>query len=263
MRSFSSEGILVVPGAGDVLRTLAQRGPAYIISTSYCQYVHAVCDAIGFPPKQTFCTRVDLDDYAIPESEIETVQTLARRILDRGPIDIPTGSDGLGDLCPTDQDTVGDLDDVFWETLPDLSVYSVVEEVRPVGGPEKANSIVRAADVEKVPPSEVVYVGDSITDVEAFRMVRREGGLAVSFNGNRWAVEEADIAIISPNADPLLPLVNAFLEGGWAGVEGKDWSGGVEGAESAWVAEGDIEPVVARSEIVRKQVRGTEIGRLG
>jgi energy-converting hydrogenase A subunit R len=263
MRSFSKEDILVVPGADRVLRGIAELGPAYIISTSYCQYVHAVCEAIGFPVTQTFCTRVDLDDFGIPLSEVKAVQSLVGRVLDRDPIDIPHGATGPDDLTPADQVTIMDLDTIFWDELPALSVYGIVEEVRPVGGPEKAVSIRRAADREGVDLSNVIYVGDSITDVEAFRTVRREGGLAVSFNGNRWAVKEADLAIVSPRADPVLPLAEAFLAGGRASVEGRDWTGGAEDTLSAWLGEADFEMVVETSERVRKEVRGSVIGGLG
>jgi len=263
MREFSAEGILMVPGADEVLRGIAELGPAYIISTSYCQYVRAVCGAIGFPPSQTFCTKVDLSDFDIPESEVEAVRRKAGRILARAPIDIPAGAQGIDDLSPEDQATVEDLDVLFWEELPELSVYMVVEEVRPVGGPEKATSIRRAADLEGVTMDQVMYVGDSITDVDAFRTVRREGGLAVSFNGNRWAVEEADLAIVAPRADPVLPLATAFLEGGRDSVAGRNWSGGTGDTIAVWMADADVEEVVSRSEAERKQVRGEEIGRLG
>ena len=106
------------------------------------------------------------------------------RVIERPPIVIPPGAMGPDDLSPEDQETVADLDALFWEDLPDLSVYEIVEEVRPVGGLEKATSIRRAAEREGVPMDQVMYVGDSITDVDAFRTVRDEGGLAVSFNGN-------------------------------------------------------------------------------
>ncbi len=263
MMEFSGEGILMVPGAGEVLRGIAELGPAYIISTSYCQYVRAVCGAIGFPPSQSFCTKVDLSDFDIPESEVEAVRKQVGRVLARDPIDIPAGAQGIDDLSPEDQTTVEDLDVLFWEELPELSVYMVVEEVRPVGGPEKAASIRRAAELEGVPMDQVMYVGDSITDVDAFRTVRREGGLVVSFNGNRWAVEEADLAIVSPRADPVLPLATAFMEGGRDSVVSRNWSGGTGDTIAVWMAEADLEEVVSRSEALRKLVRGEEIGRLG
>jgi predicted HAD superfamily phosphohydrolase len=263
MSSFSAEGILVVPGAGEVLGNIAKLGPAYIISTSYCQYVHAVCAAIDFPKAQTFCTRVNLDDYGIPDDEVTQVRRLASRVLARDPIEIPAVASSLEDLSEADQATVADLDEVFWDLLPELSVYSIVEEVSPVGGPEKASSIARATRREEVPMDQVMYVGDSITDVDAFRTVRREGGLAVSFNGNRWAVEEADMALVCPRAEPVLPLAKAFLEGGREAVVDRDWAEGFKGCACDWLGGGDIEAVVTASERMRKEVRGEDIGRLG
>jgi predicted HAD superfamily phosphohydrolase len=263
MVSFSAEGILVVPGAGEALNAIANEGPAYIISTSYCQYVHAVCAAIGFPAFQTFCTRVNLEDYGIPDDEVAQVRRLASRVMTRDPIEIPALASGPEDLSEEDQATVSDLDEVFWDLLPELSVYSIVEEVRPVGGPEKASSIGKAARHEDVAMDQVIYLGDSITDVDAFRTLRRDGGLAVSFNGNRWAVEEADLAIVSPRAEPILPMAKAFMKGGRSAVEGIDWAKGFPGAMAVWLEEGDIEEVVEASERVRKEVRGEQIGRLG
>ncbi|NIP35391.1 MAG: hypothetical protein GWN18_10560, partial [Thermoplasmata archaeon] len=156
MASFSSRGILVVPDAGEVLHEIAAEGPAYIISTSYCQYVHAVCSAIGFPRAQTFCTRVNLSDYAIPDGEVAQVKRLAARVLARDPIEIPALASGPEDLSSEDQATVADLDEIFWDLMPELSVYSIVEEVSPVGGPEKATSIERAARKEDVAMNQVV-----------------------------------------------------------------------------------------------------------
>jgi predicted HAD superfamily phosphohydrolase len=222
-----------------------------------------VCDAIDFPRDQTFCTRVNLEDFAIPDGEVAQVKRLASRVLARDPIEIPALASSLEDLSRHDRDTVTDLDEVFWDLLPELSVYSIVEEVSPVGGPEKAASIRKAAKQRDVSLDQVIYVGDSITDVEAFRTVRAAGGLAVSFNGNRWAVEEADLVIVSPRADPVLPMASAFLEGGRQAVEGRDWAQDHPDCRAEWMVDGDIEDVVAASEQMRKEVRGQVIGGLG
>ncbi|MCK5415408.1 MAG: hypothetical protein KAJ35_08500, partial [Thermoplasmata archaeon] len=78
-----------------------------------------------------------------------------------------------------------------------------------------------------------------------------------------WAVEEADLAMICPRAEPILALATAFLEGGRDTVEGRDWAKGFPGCTSEWLENGDIEEVVTASESMRKKVRGDEIGRLG
>jgi energy-converting hydrogenase A subunit R len=56
-----------------------------------------------------------------------------------------------------------------------------------------------------------MYVGDSITDDEAFRLVERKGGLTVSFNGNQYAVKNAEIAVLSENSIVTAVIADAFL----------------------------------------------------
>ncbi len=56
-----------------------------------------------------------------------------------------------------------------------------------------------------------MYVGDSITDDEAFRLVERKGGLTVSFNGNQYAVKNAEIAVLSENSIVTAVIAEVFL----------------------------------------------------
>jgi len=56
----------------------------------------------------------------------------------------------------------------------------------------------------------VMYVGDSITDVPPFQLVRKNGGLTVSFNGNAYAIREAEIAVLSGNTIVTSVLAEVF-----------------------------------------------------
>ncbi len=68
-----------------------------------------------------------------------------------------------------------------------------------VGGEQKAEAIRDAVKRLSAKLADVMYVGDSITDVEAFKLVRANGGLTVSFNGNSYAVKNAEVAVLSEN----------------------------------------------------------------
>jgi energy-converting hydrogenase A subunit R len=59
-----------------------------------------------------------------------------------------------------------------------------------------------------------MYVGDSITDVEAFQLVRDNDGLTVSFNGNNYAVRNAEIAILSENNIVTAVIADVFCRQG-------------------------------------------------
>jgi energy-converting hydrogenase A subunit R len=89
------------------------------------------------------------------------------------------------------------LDEIFWQEIPKMTVGKVLTEVRTVGGEQKAEAILDATNKLGTKISEVMYIGDSITDIEAFKLVRKFGGLAVSFNGNGYAVRNADVAVMA------------------------------------------------------------------
>ena len=80
-----------------------------------------------------------------------------------------------------------------------MGLGRVFSDVTTVGGSQKAAAIEDAVEGLGAQLSDVMYVGDSITDVEAFQLVRDNGGLTVSFNGNNYAVRNAEIAVLSEN----------------------------------------------------------------
>jgi len=55
-----------------------------------------------------------------------------------------------------------------------------------------------------------MYIGDSITDTLALRYLRENNGLAISFNGNEYAIKEAEIAVISDNTVITSLLADIF-----------------------------------------------------
>ncbi|MGD0998439.1 MAG: hypothetical protein ABR941_09020 [Thermoleophilia bacterium] len=70
----------------------------------------------------------------------------------------------------------------------------------------------------RVALADVMYVGDSITDVPPFAAVREAGGVALSFNGNRYALAAAELAVASADTTPTRELALAFAAGGREGL---------------------------------------------
>jgi energy-converting hydrogenase A subunit R len=251
---FSRRNIEIIPQADRVLRNVLELMPAYIVSTSYSPYISAVCDAIGFPFRNTYSTFVRLDDYLLAEDEKRALKELHRHIVALPDFSIPKGASSPDDLSGEDAKTVWRLDEIFWTLLPSLKIYRIVEDVNPVGGREKAAAILKILEIEEARLEDVFYVGDSITDVEAFRMVKGAGGMALSFNGNDWAVKEASFAVTARNALPLGWLAMMFADQGMEGL--------------ADLTMGSLNPEIAEqisrlSCKVRKTVRTEKIGALG
>lgn len=254
MVKFSRRNIQIIPQADCMLRDVSDVLPAYIISTSYTQYIMAVCDVIGFPLMNTYSTSVNLDHYVLKDSEKKTLKDLHARILALPEFSIPRGAKSADDLSEGDRKTVQELDEIFWTILPQMEINRIIDEVNPVGGREKAAAIEKIVELEESELKHVFYVGDSITDVEAFRLVKSAGGLALSFNGNDWAVKEASFAVTAQSAMPIAWLAMMFLNQGLRGFQDLTMSE---------ITAANMESISTFSSGVRKSVRTEKIGSLG
>ena len=140
--------------------------------------------------------------------------------------------------------------------------------VDPIGGREKARALDDSLLRTGIKLSDVMYVGDSITDVQAFEKVKNSDGLAVSFNGNRYAITAADVALYAESADIIGEVARAFAEGGKEAVftllRSLDQSTmeKINARGAVILSESDVDIVVGRSEAVRKKIRGIA-GHLG
>jgi energy-converting hydrogenase A subunit R len=87
-----------------------------------------------------------------------------------------------------------------------------------VGGEGKARAVRDSLKMTGNSLENVIYIGDSITDVKAFELVKNGGGLAVSFNGNRYALDVAEIACAADDAVALSIVIDLFARCGKEGA---------------------------------------------
>jgi energy-converting hydrogenase A subunit R len=283
MEDFSSENIVLIENTQSTLNHIKSMAECFIVSTSYEHYIKALCRAIDFPYKNTYCTKVSLDSVTLTVQERTVLCEMAQEISQMPLIVIPDDAKCLTDFSLEHQAVIKRLDEIFWGKILPMSVGKFLSEVVAVGGEQKAESIRDIVKCLKVPLKDVMYVGDSITDVEALRLVKEQGGLAVSFNGNSYAVKSADVAVVSESNLVTAVIAEVFCRLGreetlkvlesWsepvletAGVD-LELLGQVFGLKVSpkvqIVTSENMNLIVTESSEFRKRVRGVAIGRLG
>jgi energy-converting hydrogenase A subunit R len=155
-----------------------------------------------------------LDGYWLPEEERGELKGIAEAIAGMPVFEVTPDMKSLDDLPREDQKVIRELDELFWERIAKMEIGKIYSEVNPVGGGEKAWAVRDIARKQRVPLRDVMYVGDSITDDEAFKLVKGNGGLTVSFNGNEYAVENSEIAILSEHSIVTAIVADVFLRFG-------------------------------------------------
>ena len=214
MEEFSANNIILIANSQATLRHVQAIADAFIVSTSYEHYIKALCKAVGFPYKNTFCTKIKLDKFGITPQEKEELKKIAQEITQMHTIDIPPSAKNIQDFSIHDQTVIKRLDEIFWSQIPQMLVGKFLEDVVTIGGEQKAEAIRDVANRLHVQLADVMYVGDSITDVEAFKLVRDNGGLTVSFNGNSYAVKNAEVAVLAESNLVTAVIADLFCKFG-------------------------------------------------
>jgi energy-converting hydrogenase A subunit R len=284
IEEFSADNILLISGTKVALKHIEAFAKRYIVSTSYEHYIKALCKTVNFPYANTYCTKVSLDKAVITLQERNILREKAQEISQMPLITIPASAKNFADFSLKDQSLIKRLDEIFWEELPQMAVYKFFSNVVTVGGEHKAKSVCDIVKYLEASFEDVMYVGDSITDAEALSLVKKNGGLAVSFNGNSYAVKNADVAVVSENNLVTAVIADIFHRLGreetlkilsvWsqksleaAGVD-LDLLSQLFGSTKMLlkvqiVTRENINSIVTESSDFRKEVRGVAIGRLG
>ena len=190
---FSKNNIYAVSDSKFLLKYLKEAMNTYIVSTSYGQYIEAISNYMEVPFENTFYTDVDVDVLELNGDEIKKIAEFKELILDN----------------PDDYEL---FDDIFYGEIPKMGIYEKIKQIDVVGGEGKKLAIDEIIARDDIDVNNMLYIGDSITDVEPLVFARDNNGISISFNGNEYPLRVAEIAIVSPNAVPTAVIANVYAK---------------------------------------------------
>ncbi|HIE33805.1 MAG TPA: hypothetical protein EYP86_01535 [Candidatus Altiarchaeales archaeon] len=204
-----SDKAMIVPGVEYMIPRLKKCDwDPYIISTSYEQHAYNIAEKIGIERKKIFCTKLPLDKLKteIKERDANLIEEVERDILE----ELYTARDG--------KRIKERLDRFYNRDMKGTELGRFMDGIKVVGGQRKVDSLIKIARMNSKNLSEIVAVGDSITDYKMLDTVRNERGVAVVFNGNDYAIPYANFGLASQDMRFLLILTDSYVSGGWASV---------------------------------------------
>lgn len=245
-------------GAAELIDWLQSNSwKVFCISTTYEQYAIHITQKLGIYAHNVACTTFPLDRFRRTLSVEETV--LLKR----------TEEEILTMRPEVDDDRIKEcLDNFFWEKLPATTTGEAIREVKPIGGRRKVAALKRFAEKYEQSLSKWVVVGDSITDARMLNEVETEGGLAIAFNANQYALPYATMSLASTSIHDLTDIMVEWSAGYRKKVEktvrDKERTGGSgDRGHFHWLAgRENRDEVVEVHRRIRKLVR-EEAGKLG
>lgn len=210
IEKYAANRTSLLSGSLDTLRFVKSIMPSYIISASYDICFSHIWKILKMPRENFYCTILNIDDYELNINEKERLKkitaeltNIANQLVNKRNrselIKIPRAARNLGDFSKHDIEIIEKLDSYFWEEISSMEAGRMLQEVNVVDSAGKAEAIKEIRKKLGIYLNNCMYIGDSITDALALRYLRENNGLAISFNGNEYAIKEAEIAVISDN----------------------------------------------------------------
>ena len=248
VREFCNQHISVADGTKEMFTSMREEMETYIVSTSYVHYMEEITTHLGIGLDHTYSTRVLLDDYQMGEREQKMFTGLMNAFLQLPPI----SWNEAGVVPPDAQFSIDSLKAFLLERLSTLSVNKWLKNILLMSGTAKAEAVLDIAKRGNVTLENIIYVGDSMTDVNALSLVKEQGGLSLSYNGSRQAVLNAEYIVVSKDAGILKEIALTFCKSGK-----KDIKQGTtrEGAFVCSQTNCDIDNVISFSENMRKELQ--------
>lgn len=190
---FSKSNIYAVRDSKFLLKYLKETMNTYIVSTSYGQYIEALSNYMEFPFENTYYTNVDVDSLSLNDEDLSKISEFKTQILKN----------------PEDYEL---FDEIFFSEIPKMDIYENIKKIDVIGGIGKKLAIDDIIENDKIDINNILYIGDSITDVEPLAFARDNGGISISFNGNEYPLKVAEIAIVSPSAVTTAVIANVYAK---------------------------------------------------
>lgn len=203
----AKQNLGLLPGCKDLIEYLQKEWDIYIISTSYSHFANTIAEVLKIPNDHVYCTELNIKEAYETFNNIKNevkilVYDIFQNFLEHNKkLDL----------------IIDDLNRFFWKNKGS-DYIKAMNQVEVRGGKRKELAVETISKQTQIPISDFVVLGDSITDINMLQRLKEEGGIAISFNGNRFTVSRATIAITATNNLGTLPIferkddIDTFLE---------------------------------------------------
>ncbi|TXT66989.1 MAG: Phosphoserine phosphatase [Promethearchaeota archaeon] len=185
----------ILPGIRELINILRKDWEVFVISTSYTQFAYQVTKELEIPQDHVYCTEFPITQLKELGTNIqESVDELVKEIYKK----YTKYNNNL-------KSVLEELNTFFWSNQ-ESDYIKIMNQIRVRGGKRKENAVEEISERTSTSISRMIAIGDSITDINMLERLNEEGGIAVSFNGNRFSLQNANIAITTPNGLGVLPI---------------------------------------------------------
>lgn len=218
MHDASADALDLFPSAGKTMRYASGLMPTFIATGLYEHDMMNICEGLGIPMGNMVYSELSLDASDMTRQEGRILREAAAEIT---ALKVPKFEYELNvamELDPADVKIIRVMDGIYNEKLPKMSAGAIMRSMTSVGSNEKAYSLLEIRRKTSIDLDGTAYIGSDTSDYQAMELVNESGGLAISFNGEDFAVRGSNVAVLSKDCTVAAVLLQAFYNEGLEAV---------------------------------------------
>ncbi len=214
VHSTSANALELMPKAGHAMRYALNVMPTFITTSLYEHDVMNICDALEIPMGNLTCTDLSLDSHDMTRQDSKILREKMSEIssLKLSKVEYPLNI--AMELDEADIKMLSVMDDVT-ETIESVdSASAIMRSMSSIGSNEKAYTLLEIRRRTSIELDGTAYIGSDTSDYQAMELVNESGGLALSFNGEDFAVRGSNIAVLSNDCTVAAVILQEFYNSG-------------------------------------------------
>lgn len=223
---FASSHTRMMPNAGKTFRYVSSLMPTYMSTDLPEHAVMAIQSALDAPLCDIASSDIGLDKSMFGRAMSRNIRGLAEEMVklkvpkDFYELNVPMS------LKDEDIKILGLTDDVIQEKLPGAGAMDLMERASAMTSQKKAYRMLGIRRESNIDLDCTMYIGSESTDFQSMDLVHEAGGLAISFNGDEYAVRGSNVAIMSEDTTVLSVFASLFADKGPIACEelAENWS---------------------------------------
>lgn len=223
---FSGDNVRLMDGAAEAVDYLWSQLPSFMATDCYEHEVLALAEATGLPLASVTCCALSFDKVQVDRKDAKALREMADAITKLRLSDELYSVTDSRYLTHEDSKLVDTVDGMLLETVPGMGFADDLRHVPAMSASEKAYALLEIIRKNAIGMDDTVAIGTGNSDYQALDLVRDSSGLAISYNGDEYAVRGSNVAVLGDSPITVAVLANEFYNGGIESVFSmvRNWS---------------------------------------
>ncbi len=214
IHKYSVQDLEMMPNAARTMKHIAGQMETYITTSMFEHGTMEVVERLGTNMLHITDSKLCIDQMMMGRADARKLKDIAKEIVH---LDVPETFYELNvptELLEEDIEIIKLMDSVISTRIAEAGAMGLMEATDAMTSHKKAYRMLDIRRLTAIDLDCTMYIGSSATDFQPLDLIRDANGLAISFNGEEFAVRGSNVAVLSEDTTVASIFAAMFMDKG-------------------------------------------------